>query len=855
MTFRTLILLLLAQFSITTEAFTQVKSEPPNVVFIICDDLNDALGSLGGHPQALTPNLDSLAKNGVSFTNMYTNAPICGPSRASLWSGLYPHTTGYYGYNQQENHWRNNPTLKNSVTVFEHLADNGYQVYGTGKIHHNGHEDWSIFYNADGSSGFSVNPNFGPYPWNGNSGNKDQVFAHPDLPADYQSTVTNVYGNFGAVRDLSDAFEGNGGWVYKVESNADVFHYNSEEDRDLMPDELCVEYTKEVLNQSHDKPFFMAVGFNRPHSPNMVPEKYFDMFPLDQLELAPYLLNDLDDCAAALRNGDFNSSGFYKYTTLLNSSDEDLMLKWTQAYLACVAFVDDQIGQVVEAIEKSPYADNTIIVVTSDHGYHMGEKEYVFKNTLWEESTRIPLIIAGLDAPKNKICNKPVSLIDMYPTIVDYCGLPDNPNSETNKLPLDGHSIRPLVLDPENGQWDGSDFALIAVASNFELEKDEPGPAIEQHFSIRTEQYRYILCRDEEEELYDHQSDQYEWTNLANNSDYAALKDELRTKLLDAIKPSPDQVIIFESIGDHQPGDSPFEIFAKASSRLEVTFSIESGPATIAGNVITLTGETGTVVVRATQEGDDYFNEASEVLSFEVKELLNLVLNGDFEDGVEHWRNWANNGAAAQYSAPSEGSAHGEKHLKIEVETIGTNNWDVQSLSTPFDVDMEHNYSLSFMAKADQSRTIKSVVQEGSYIAKNFTLSDEWNTYSWEFKPAEATKSVRFNYLEVGTYFLDNVEVIDLDAVDEQDTTSAVNNIFDARQIVYPNPFSNIINLNSTQLPVSVKMYDVMGKTVYDAKDKNGIQTISGFDQLIPGIYFLSLITKNRQQTVKILKE
>ena len=145
---------------------TESVPENPNVLFIAVDDLNDWLGCMNGHPNTKTPNFDRLAAQGVIFTNAHCQAPLCGPSRASLWSGLYPHTSGYFGYSQQKNHWRENETLRNTVTLFEHFIQNGYQVYATGKIHHNGHEDKSIFINQDGTNGFDVEASFGPYPWN-----------------------------------------------------------------------------------------------------------------------------------------------------------------------------------------------------------------------------------------------------------------------------------------------------------------------------------------------------------------------------------------------------------------------------------------------------------------------------------------------------------------------------------------------------------------------------------------------------------------------------------------------------------------------------------------------------------------
>ncbi|MDX1283355.1 MAG: sulfatase [Draconibacterium sp.] len=505
------------------------KQKTPNVVFIICDDLNDAVHGMGGHPQAKTPNLDKLIEKGVRFTNAQTNCPLCGPSRASLWSGLYPHTTGFFGYSQQQNHWRKNHVLKNTVTLFEHLSGNGYNVYATGKIHHNGHEDYSIFENEDGSSGFKVKDSFGPYPWDGDPekiAEKIRGITHPDMLPYLQNLRWSK--SFGPIRNISNDVEG-GTWLYT--HWGEEFKINNQNERDLTPDERSAEYAVEVIEKNHEKPFFLAVGFNRPHTPLYAPQKYFDMFPLESLRLAPNLENDLDDCAKSLKGKtDFMAAGFGSYKMYNEAGGKELLLKWTQAYLACVASVDEQIGKVVEAIQNSEHADNTLIIVTSDHGYHMGEKEYIFKNTLWEESARIPLIISGLESAHGKECTNPVSLIDIYPTVADICQLPENPNKGGNEKKLDGYSLKPLYENPESGNWKGNDFAITAVASNEKLEVNEPGKINQQHYSIRTERYRYILCRNGEEELYDHYYDPYEWNNLANDPLYKKVKKEMKQK-------------------------------------------------------------------------------------------------------------------------------------------------------------------------------------------------------------------------------------------------------------------------------------------------------------------------------------
>jgi arylsulfatase A-like enzyme len=495
-----------------------------NVLFIICDDLNDSVAGMGGHPQAKTPNIDRLMERGIKFTNNQSNCPLCGPSRASLWSGLSPLTTGYYGYDQQKNKWRKNPVLKDAVTLFEHAVAGGCKVYATGKIHHNGHEDKSIFKNADGTSGFKVNPSFGPFPWDGDQKYKAWGRVHPSLPESWQTPEKRGEWDcgFGRLENISKAFGGKGQWIM---NGGTPFRYTSDNERDLMKDEECAAYAAEILAQKHDAPFLLAVGFSRPHSPLYVPGKYFDLFPLDQVKLTPLKkssLEGLSQCIVKDYDTGTQGYGFYKYKKLMDAGGEDLLRRWTQAYLAAVAFTDDQVGKVLDALEKSPYAGNTLVIFTSDNGYHMGEKEQLFKNSVWEESMRVPLVIAGPGTATHVDCSHPVSLVDLYPTCCDYMGLSLEPNTKNQKK-LDGHSLRSLLENPASDKWEGPDYALSVLASNKKLEVGEQGRAEDQHFSLRTQRFRYILCRDGEQELYDHDNDPNEWNNLAAKPEWAEL--------------------------------------------------------------------------------------------------------------------------------------------------------------------------------------------------------------------------------------------------------------------------------------------------------------------------------------------
>lgn len=515
------------------------KIKKPNILFIICDDLNDAITGFGGHPQAKTPNLDRLAKRGIRFTNAQVNDPVCGPSRASFLTGLYPHTTGYYGYNFHNNHWRYNPTLGHAVTFLNYFRENGYKVMGTGKIFHNNQEEWSVW------DDFGAKPSWGPWPWDGtpdNAQNHGQLnpwgnaTVHQDFAGKYR--IGDMFGTLSNVPKIlpnpDKGVPGYEGWrLYHK-----PFRYVNEDDRDLMPDELNAKWAAERLGESHERPFLMCIGMNRPHEPMFAPQKYFDIFPLDEIELAPIKEDDLNDCAKALTQppAQVGLYGHRRYKYYLKTGGVEMLKRWTQAYLANVAFVDDQIGKILDAIERSRYADDTYIFFTSDHGYHMGEKLYLFKNSLWEESCRVPFIVTGPDVKEDAECEHPISLVDLYPTFIDLCQINKDVNKSSNQQSLDGFSIRAFLKDPENGQWAGPNAALTAVTSRDKRGLGEPGKVERQHFSLRTRQYRYLYCNNGEEELYDHANDPYEWLNLAHNADYNELRRKLHEQLMQMLQ-------------------------------------------------------------------------------------------------------------------------------------------------------------------------------------------------------------------------------------------------------------------------------------------------------------------------------
>lgn len=501
-------------------------SVQPNVVLIVCDDMNDYATTLGGHPQAKTPHIDELASTGVSFRRAYSNNPICAPSRSSFFTGIYPHHSGNFSFDK----WFENPVLKNSKTMMEYFRENGYHVVGSGKLmHHHQGKIWSEFeHKAD----------YGPFVFDG----KDRV-AHPAVPEPF-SEIGPVDGSFAPLDDVPFAEDDDPrtGWIYGTWGKTDPMRYDGPNDRDPTPDERNARWAANRLRafaqDGSSKPFFLAVGFIRPHTPLHVPKKYFDLFPLDHLALPVILPDDADDTSFA-EVLDPSQKGL-RYFRLIGESypDADRGLKvFTQAYLASVAAVDDCIGEVVEAVDRSSLRKNTIVVLTSDHGWQMGQKDYLFKNSPWEESTRIPLIIRAPGVTRSGgVAEHPVSLIDLYPTLIDLCGLSGETRKSEQGAPLDGHSMRPFLEDPKSCQWDGPGGALSMIylgKSRKKYTARQRQQPENQHWSYRTHSWRYILYNNGEEELYHHQDDPHEWHNLADSPECETIKNSLRRKMFE----------------------------------------------------------------------------------------------------------------------------------------------------------------------------------------------------------------------------------------------------------------------------------------------------------------------------------
>ena len=503
-------------------------AEKPNVILIICDDLNDYVEGFGGHPQSRTPNIASLCKSGVSFAQAHCNIPICGPSRASLFTSIYPHNSGCYGFER----WDRYEVLKNSRTIMDHFRANGYHTLGTGKLmHHLDRKQWVEYGNA---------ADYGPFAFNGNA-----KVAHPDVPAPYRD-IGSVDGSFGPLSSLSNrtfADQKTYSWQTGNWQNVRELKVRSQDDRDMTADELngkwAVDRLHALKDHANDKPFFMAVGFIRPHTPLIVPERFFEQFPLESIKLPVIKPGDVDDThSRSVRGNPADSEpnsqrtmdmGSRLFQTLVDSYDsqDEALRRFIQAYLASVASVDELIGSILDVVDNSSLKDNTIIVVTSDHGWGMGQKDYLYKNSLWQESTRVPLIFRVPDVTEaGGVAEQPVSLIDVFPTLIDACGLAGETKKNDKGRSLDGHSLMPLLANPSGDDWTGPDEALTALYK-WGMAYD---PA-EQNYSLRSRDWRYIRYENGREELYNVAVDRYEWTNLAGDKSQQSRIKSCRAKL------------------------------------------------------------------------------------------------------------------------------------------------------------------------------------------------------------------------------------------------------------------------------------------------------------------------------------
>lgn len=456
-------LLTLIKIALIWPFIAQAQNDRPNVLFIAVDDLNNWVGFLKNHPGVKTPHMDQLAERGVVFSKAYCSAPGCNSSRSSLLTGLRPSSTGIYANGHD---WRKMEATRNVETLPDSFQAAGYKTARGGKLYH-----------AHTLRESAFEGHLDPEPW-------DAFFPSRNLQLPPEVEPAS--------------------WPVKTSRNFYLGRFDwsplAIEDEE-MGDAKVVSWAEGVLSKKHEKPLFLAVGIYRPHWPWWTPRSYFDQHPLDDIEFLPEPEDDLSDIPeAGLR--------------MVRKKWDDWILERNlrkeamQAYLASMTFADVMIGRLLTALENGPLADNTIIILWSDHGYHIGQKHHWEKFALWEQTTNVPLII--VDPRNEKVgaqCSQPVSLLDLYPTLVDLCGLEDPGH-------LEGQSLLPLLRDPDQQTNRG-----VITTQGF------------NNHAVRTEHWRYIRYNDGSEELYDHQNDPNEFTNLAGKTEFSSVKQHLASML------------------------------------------------------------------------------------------------------------------------------------------------------------------------------------------------------------------------------------------------------------------------------------------------------------------------------------
>jgi arylsulfatase A-like enzyme len=466
---RILVVFLAIMLCSQSQASNAAKANRMNVLFLVSDDLNSwLLGDTNRYAgKVIAPNLTKLAESGVLFTRSYTAAPVCSPSRTAFFSGVAPWKSGHYHNTPGANI---SEPLNNALSLAGCFKKAGYFTASYGKITH----------------GWDQRENW------------DEKIGHKRDPAPPGAPLTPV---------------GRG------EQDWGPIHLTEEE----MNDTLMVNYAIKQLQKKHDKPFFIACGTFNPHMPWYVPKKYFDMFAMDEVTTPEIRENDLEDVPLLGRALTESKSKFVDAIL-----EHGLHKQAVQAYLATTAYADAQMGRILDALEKSPYKDNTIVVFLTDHGFHLGEKNHWQKATLWEEATHCLLMfrVPGL-TPEGAVSNRFVSLLDIYPTLAELCSL--EPPAY-----LDGRSLVPLLKNPQ-AQWQST--AITGLTS-------KGGPWY-PYISIRNEMGRYIRYKDGQEEFYDTKKDPHEWANMIDHPEYAPVIKKMKAaipSLSEAAVPLPSLI-------------------------------------------------------------------------------------------------------------------------------------------------------------------------------------------------------------------------------------------------------------------------------------------------------------------------
>ncbi len=432
--------------------------ERPDVLFVAIDDMNDWISLLDPESPIQTPNLERLAKRGTLFTRAYCASPACNPSRVATLTGLRPTTTGVYG---NKSNWRK--VLPRRKTIMQQFRAAGYEVKGAGKIFH---------HHLDGA--FHDDASFDDF----------QSMAPQNMPEEKLNGAPN-YGS------------PNTDWGEWPPAETDTIDFKT------------ADYCIEVLQgERSEQPLFLACGIFKPHSPFFAPAIYHE--PYRAIELPKRNPDDWDDLPSGADELMDSKRWFWAGMMGVEDKAPGSYQRFIEAYAACCAFADAQLGRVLDALDASPRGKETIVVLWSDHGFHLGEKDHIEKFALWEKANRIPMIVVAPGvATAGSVCDAPVDLTALYPTLLELAGLP-----EDNRA--DGDSLVPQLKNPD---------------------RERPTPALmtygKGNHAVRTERWRYICYADGTEELYDHEVDPDEWTNVALKPENLTVLEEHRRWLFE----------------------------------------------------------------------------------------------------------------------------------------------------------------------------------------------------------------------------------------------------------------------------------------------------------------------------------
>lgn len=456
----------------------------PNVLFIMSDDLNTALSGYG-HPECRTPNLDRFAERGVSFTRAFCQFPLCAPSRASIMSGQYPVKNGVTGNGGR--------VAPNRITLPSHFANHGYWTARVSKIYHMGIPRDIITGGNGGDHEQSWGQRHNVTALETLTPGTVENFTLPDSPAVYPAERAKWKNAYARGEEYQMPKEARGDYAV-----VEVENHNA----DLLPDTMAADKAIELLRKrvNEPEPFFLAVGFVRPHFPFVSTSRTIGPYQADQLAVPRFPKDDHADMPA-------------QASSKLQGFEDEATQKLRRGYYGAIGFMDQQVGRLLEELDRLKLRDNTIVVFVSDHGYLLGEHRMWKKSRLWEEAVRVPVIISAPDRQQGAKSNHVIELLDLYPTITELANLPGEPG-------VQGQSLTALLDDPQ-ASLPRRD-ALIQVGSGF---------------GLRTGKWAYMWYpatkkfKRDGYMLYDMEQDPEQFTNLATDPKFVSLKEQLHKRL------------------------------------------------------------------------------------------------------------------------------------------------------------------------------------------------------------------------------------------------------------------------------------------------------------------------------------